>query len=398
MNAERVRDLLFIYLNGTINKEELDELLTYVNNEAYTEVFYQSMDEEWEKGKFKALITNDQQQMVYQQLTADPRFASSRDKKNRLTQFRLFNLRTISAAALITIVSLVTYLAIHRGQQPAQYANDVNPGTIKATLTLADGRKITLDQAKTGKLAEVDGISVTKTVDGHLAYTVLGNGKADASQNKVQDYNTLETPKGGEYQLNLPDGTKVWLNAASTLKYPTNFVHVKDRKVFLNGEAYFEVAHNKSSPFRVVTYNQEVEVLGTHFNVNAYANEPDSRTTLLEGAVKISHLAGSKDLVLKPGQQAQVGPEFKVVEVDPETAVAWKNGDFILKDEDFKASMRKFARWYNVEVIYDESAPEDLELGGWVSRSKNISAVLQVIEATGKVHFKVQGRRVTVTK
>jgi len=281
-------------------------------------------------------------------------------------------------------------------QGESQYVNDVNPGSTKAVLTLADGRKIILDSVQKGALAEQAGISVSKTADGKLVYTLTD--KPVDQQNDDLTYNTLETPNGGEYQLNLPDGTKIWLNAGSTLKYPTSFEHAKERKVTLNGEAYFEVAHNKDLPFRVVTDKQLVEVLGTHFNINAYEIEPNTETTLLEGSVKVAQNGNGKELLLKPGQQSLVGKDFTVAAVDTESVVDWKNGDFNFKDEDLKASMRKIARWYDVEVIYDESAPEDLQLGGWVSRSKNISAVLKVIESTGKVHFKVQGRRVTVTK
>lgn len=395
MDKERLKDLLFSYLNDTLDQEEFDELLSYISIDAYTEVFYESMDQEWASDKIKVLLSDADQDQVFVRVKDDPRFSRA-TAGHIVKRFRLFSMRTVSAAAILAVISVGAYfLTTNRNVGGSSYANDVNPGTTKAVLTLADGSKIILDAAKKGKLAEQSGISVAKTADGRLVYTVAGDDQAGSDT-----YNTLETPKGGEYQLHLPDGTNVWLNAASSLKYPASFADAKERKVILNGEAYFEVAHNKNSPFRVVTAKQVVEVLGTHFNVNAYSNEPDTKTTLLEGSVNVVQQTGTKHFVLKPGQQAQVGTGagIEVIDVDTETAVAWKNGDFILKDEDFKATMRKISRWYDVDIIYDESAPQDLELGGWVSRSKNISAVLKVIESTGKVHFKVQGRRITVTK
>ncbi|WP_442589171.1 FecR family protein [Pedobacter sp. AW31-3R] len=397
MDKERLKDLLFSYLNDTLDQEEYDELLRYINDDTYTEVLYESMDQEWQRLKIKSLLTAADQELVYHKVLADPRFAAPHLNRS-VKKFSWFNRRTISAAAaIIAIVALGVYVSkIYPGWEGNHYANDVTPGTSKAILTLADGRKITLDASKKGKLAEQSGISISKTAEGRLVYTV--SDSPSDNKDDIKTYNTLETPKGGEYQVNLPDGTKVWLNAASTLKYPTSFAAARERRVILEGEAYFEVAHDQHSPFLVVTGKQVLKVLGTHFNVNAYGNEPDTKTTLLEGSVGIKQLQGEKDLVLKPGQQAQVGKEVEVVDVDTETAVAWKNGDFVLKDEDFKTTMRKIARWYDVEVVYDESAPDDLELGGWVSRKKNISAVLKVMESTGKVHFKVQGRRIAVIK
>ncbi len=393
MDKERLKDLLFSYLNDTLDQEEFDELLSYISIDAYTEVFYESMDQEWASDKIKSLLSDDDQDLVFNRVKVDPRFDATKVRR-MAKRFRLFSVRTVSAAAVLAVISVgVYFLTVKRNVAGSSYANDVNPGTTKAVLTLADGSKIMLDAAKKGKLAEQSGMRVAKTADGQLVYTVTDTDHAGSAA-----YNTLETPKGGEYQLHLPDGTKVWLNAASSLKYPASFADAKERKVILSGEAYFEVAHHRNSPFRVVTDKQVVEVLGTHFNVNAYQNEPDTKTTLLEGSVNVVQQAGTKHFVLKPGQQARVAEGIEVVNVDTETAVAWKNGDFILKDEDFKATMRKISRWYDVDVIYDESAPADLELGGWVSRAKNISAVLKVIESTGKVHFKVQGRRITVTQ
>jgi len=397
MDVERLKDLLFVYLNDSLSQEEYNELITYINDEKYSEIFYESMDQEWTRDKITVLLTEADEQKVYQNITLDPRFAASHSSEVKVNRFKWFSPRIMSAAAMIAVISVGIYFTTTKYYQSgSQYVNDVNPGSTKAILTLADGRKIILDSVQRGALAEQAGINVSKAADGMLVYTLSDKSVTQNIDNLA--YNILETPKGGEYQLNLPDGTKIWLNAGSTLKYPTSFEHAKERKVTLNGEAYFEVAHNKDLPFRVVTDKQLVEVLGTHFNINAYGSEPNTETTLLEGSVKVAQNESGKEMLLKPGQQSLVGKDFTVAAVDTESVVDWKNGDFNFKDEDLKASMRKIARWYDVEIIYDDSAPDDLQLGGWVSRSKNISTVLKVIESTGKVHFKVQGRRVTVTK
>ena len=270
----------------------------------------------------------------------------------------------------------------------SKYKNDIAPGSVKATLTLADGRKITLDGAKNGALAEQTGIKITKAADGQLIYTVSDSRSANATA-----FNTIETPKGGQYQIRLPDGTQVWLNAASSMKFPVSFSASKQRKVELKGEAYFEVAHNTKQPFVVKTDRQEVEVLGTHFDVKAYADEKNTKTTLLEGSVKLN-----KGTILKPGQQGlsnSKGLQVRQVNVDEE--LDWKNKQFILNDEDLQSVMRRLSRWYDVEVVY-EGEPADIQFVGVVSSARNISGVLKLMERTGKVDFTIEGRTVKVLK
>lgn len=392
MDKERLKDLLFGYLNGGLSAEELAELLEYAQDDAYEEVFYESMGEEWQIERANILVEAGQVEKVYQKTIADPRFAQAKTGKI----FSLFNTWAIGSAAAILLLAVGVYFyATRSASAGGEYANDVNPGGNKALLTLSDGRKVSLDQSTHATLKEQAGIRISKSGRGQLVYTAGTKGTVPLAGNVA--YNTLQTPNGGQYELVLPDGTKVWLNSSSTIKYPVSFASLKERKVTLQGEAYFEVAHNKEMPFRVVSNKQQVEVLGTHFNINAYTDEPVVETTLLEGSVKVTGEA-SAAAVLKPGQQARYHGGISVADADIETIMAWKNGDFILKDKDFKTTMRKIARWYDVQVIYDPSAPQDLELGGWVSRSKNISAVLRIMESTGKVHFKVDGRRVIVTK
>lgn len=270
----------------------------------------------------------------------------------------------------------------------SHYKNDIAPGSVKATLTLADGRKITLDGAKNGALAEQTGIQITKTADGQLIYTVSDSKSANSSA-----FNTIETPKGGQYQISLPDGTKVWLNAASSMKFPVSFSTSKQRKVELNGEAYFEVAHNKKQPFVVKTNRQEVEVLGTHFDVKSYADEKNTKTTLLEGSVRLN-----SGTLLKPGQQGvSNGSGLQVKQVNVEEELDWKNKQFVLNDEDLESVMRRLSRWYDVEVVY-EGEPADIQFVGVVSSTRNISGVLKLMERTGKVDFSIEGRTIKVLK
>ena len=255
---------------------------------------------------------------------------------------------------------------------------------------MADGSKISLIDASKGVIAKQGDVSITKADNGHLTY-ISGN-----HLNTENLFNTIETPKGGEFQLNLPDGTKVWLNAASTLRYPIAFSG-KERVVMLTGEAYFEVAHNKSKPFKVLTTAQEIEVLGTHFNINSYEESRMTRTTLVEGSIKVKRIDNANSYLLKPGQLAVLqGNSVNVMPADIESEIAWKNGYFIFNEEGIQTIMQKISRWYNIDVVYSpELLNTDVKFGGIVSRSKNLSVVLKTMERTGKVHFKLEGNRIT---
>ncbi|MBO9730667.1 MAG: FecR domain-containing protein [Chitinophaga sp.] len=271
----------------------------------------------------------------------------------------------------------------------SQVKNDIAPGISKATLQLADGSRITLDSSHTGTLARQGNVNIVQTNSGELAY----NGTAAA--NATVQYNILTTPRGGEYQVTLPDGTKAWLNAASSLKYPTAFVG-NTRTVELSGEAYFEVTANAAKPFTVHTNKSTIEVLGTHFNINAYADEKATLTTLLEGAVKVSSHNGQT--ILSPGQQANVNTNngnLQVKTVDTEEAVAWKNDQFAFRDVDLPTVMRQIARWYDVEIVYAGTPATD-EISGKISRNYNISQVLKMLEYTAGIKYSVDGHKVTI--
>ncbi|MBB2148129.1 FecR family protein [Pedobacter gandavensis] len=302
----------------------------------------------------------------------------------------------ISIAASIVLCLGTAFFAYHHytyTKRQELAASLIGPGSNKARLVLSNGKVILLDTLKNGSGVFEDGVQITKTKDGQLIYKI-----SDQNAENANLINTIETPKGGQYQVQLPDGTDVWLNAASSLKYSSDFTD-KKREVTLSGEAYFEVAHRANQPFLVHTPNQVVEVLGTHFNINAYPDEETQVTTLLEGQVKTR--SKEQTILLKPGQQSILNlnnDRLKMMAADLETVMAWKNGDFIFKDEDLASVMKKVERWYDVDVVYDGVDPNTIKLGGWVSRSKNISAVIKIIEPIAGIKIKIDGRRITVMK
>lgn len=317
----------------------------------------------------------------------------------------VFRIRYWSAAAAIAALCCAgAYLLFHHQKPVTQiasvYGGDVAPGRNKAVLMLGDGRKVMLDDAYNGQIAEQEGLSVNKKNNRQLVYE-----KAEYESNSSHEHvqHTISTPSGGEYQVVLSDGSKVWLNAASSLSYPAKFTG-NERLVTLTGEAYFEVAHDKEKPFKVKTINpaqsgreQLVEVLGTHFNINGYGDDESVHTTLLEGSVRLtaSSTAG-RGVLLTPGHQSVFkGNAFKVSATDTLEAVAWKNGRTEFTNQDIRSIMRTLARWYDIEVIYEQDIPA-VSFSGSVSRSKNISQVLKVMELTGDIHFKIEGRRIIV--
>ena len=268
--------------------------------------------------------------------------------------------------------------------------HDIKPGGNKAVLTLADGSQIILDDASNGIVATQAKAVLNKTRNGQLVYDLSGL-KVSSGKEDTHAYNTISTPRGGEYQVILPDGTRVWLNAASSLRFPVVFG--KERNVKLMGEAYFEVAKDIDKPFTVSVGDIRVKVLGTHFNVMAYADEETITTTLLEGKVKVS--GKSRDYELEPGQQAAAGISgINVSAADIEQTVAWKNGYFKFERANIEAIMRQVSRWYDVDISYEGAISRD-EFVGKIARSADISQVLRVLELS-KVHFRIDGKRIIV--
>jgi len=297
------------------------------------------------------------------------------------------------AASILIALSAGGWMLVkqHHQQQQQQAMAHITSGGNKAILTLAGGKQIILTSAQNGTIAKQGNILINKTADGKVTYLV--NDQIAATT----DYNTISTPRGGQYWVTLADGTRVLLNASSSLRYPVAFSG-KTREVELTGEAYFEVVHNAAQPFKVKAERQTIEDIGTHFNVNAYTDEPDARTTLLEGSVKVTGGAALQGSILKPGQQAILkGGLLTVIQANTEQAIAWKNGSFMFESESIASIMRKVARWYNVEVVFDGPEPAD-KFGGTVNRFENVSQLLNKLELTGRVHFKVEGRRIMVSQ
>lgn len=314
---------------------------------------------------------------------------------NGKSNYRLFKSIGYAAALLIVLFAgLYFYPAPQKGVPVSKVARskiDIKPGSNKAILTLADGTSLVLDEAKDGIIASQPGLIVKKTKEGQLIYTLDPVSKSTSSLS----YNTITTPRGGAYQINLPDGTKVWLNAASSLQFPVHFT-LKERSVELTGEAYFEVAKNKNKPFLVKTGRQSIEVLGTHFNVNAYPDEESYHTTLLEGSVRI--LTENDNHLLKPGEQAimsAVSGKVSISDADTEEAVAWKNNKISFSSQPIEKIMRQVSRWYNVDIVYKGNI-SGKTFTGTISRYANVSEVLNMLELTDLVHFKIEERRITV--
>ena len=308
-----------------------------------------------------------------------------------------------AAAAIATLLAGGAYFTLNRGTKQIAKTNGVNerikndavitkdaisPGSNKAVLTLADGSTIVLDNVHNGTISTQGNVAVLKLNDGKLAYNTVN----EAESGPV--YNSISTPRGGQYQLVLSDGSIVWLNAASSLRFPTGF-NGGERKVELTGEAYFEVAKDASKPFRVEVNGMEVEVLGTHFNINSYEDESPIRTTLLEGSVKVN--SGNHTVLLKPGQQAELGKRGTIEikkDADVEEAVAWKNGKFQFDNTSIYSVMHQLSRWYDVDVEYRGDITA--HFGGIISRQAALSQVLNMLELTGKVTFTTKDKVVTV--
>jgi ferric-dicitrate binding protein FerR (iron transport regulator) len=310
------------------------------------------------------------------------------------TNRRKLMVRVAAAAAIVLVLSATVFFLLQKKSsdlaeraQKVKVVHDIAPGGDKALLTLADGRQIVLDTATNGMLAQQGGIKVIK-IGGQLSYDHEGNPAQVL-------YNTVTTPRGGQYQLELADGSKVWLNAASSLRFPTAFAG-KDRTVELTGEGYFEVAHDASKPFHVKVNDMDVQVLGTHFNINSYSDEPSVKTTLLEGRVMVKKK--EKFVYLNPGQQAILEPANDNInvanDVDVEEVVAWKNGRFLFTNAQIETIMRQVARWYDVDVVYEKKINETFS--GELPRSKNVSELLKMLEATGSVDFEISGKQIIV--
>jgi transmembrane sensor len=387
MEETRFSYLFNRYYHDQATDEELNEFYLLARSEKHSPELAQLMSHQWEafeatKNPFDALAKERMLSAIHRSGGVIIKQAPTK---------RIWPKIAI-AAAIAAIISSVGILFFRGGsnnrEMPVAYLNDVAPGKQGATLTLASGKTIKLTDIKPGELAKEAGVVITKTTDGQLVYEIRDT---DSESNNI---NTLSTAKGQTYQLRLPDGSLVWLNAASSLTYSADLMEDGKRKVKLEGEGYFEIAKDRAHPFIVASRGQEVEVLGTHFNINSYEDEGNIRTTLLEGSVRVN-----QDLILQPNQQSivAVGSKVSVRQVDVNGVVDWKNGDFIFSKESLAQIMREVARWYDVDISYDPDVNKNQTFSGLVSRSKHISEVLLSMESTGKFKFKIDKRRITVT-
>lgn len=294
------------------------------------------------------------------------------------------------SAACLLLICIGAYFFLNN-EQPAQpetadLVTDFAPGSNKAVLTLGNGKQIVLDEAQTGKLADEGNTIIKKTDEGKIVYGQNGKNQSVVS-------NTLATPKGGTYHLILADGTAVWLNASSSITYPSAFTG-NTREVSISGEAYLEVAHNPGKPFRVKTGTQTVEVLGTHFNINAYDGQHAIKTTLLEGSVALTS-AGQRKL-LKPGQQGSLaGNTIRITKVDVAEVMAWKDGFFDFTDADIQTVMEEFSRWYNLDIVFDGQQTKET-FTGRIPRSWSFAKVMNIMGTFKSTHITTKGRRVMV--
>ena len=381
LNQYQIAELLSKYLRNNISEDELVVLEKWLAEK----VENRELLESFRNGRHR--VQNDMNFIAG--LDTEEAWQSFQERVQPRRRWKQL-LRYVGYAAVITLVAglvFLQYRSFSTHQSAVQtvnvFHNDVAPGSNKAQLTLSDGKKVDLE-TYLSNLHEQDGTTITGE-DGQLAYS----NPDDAVTELI--YNTLVIPKAGTYQLTLSDGTKVWLNAMSELRFPVQFGK-GERKVFLKGEAYFEVAHDASKPFRVVVDDTEVEVLGTHFNINSYA---EVTTTLVEGSVKIHR--EDEEQLLVPGQEAKVGEHIAVYEANMDKVIAWKNGDFYFRSDNMAEIMEQLSRWYDIEVNYDGEIPLQAGYNGSISRNVNLSEVLEMLTFASGAVFSIDRKQVSVT-
>ncbi|NML21345.1 DUF4974 domain-containing protein [Pseudoflavitalea sp. G-6-1-2] len=395
-DKERIASLFQKHLAEQASAAETAELFALIGK---------SGDQEYLKNSITALYAADQSAddvAAPKEIDWETMFAcataSPLPQKQGGSVVQLFRTRKWAVAAVLLIIAGAAWWMIAQRQQstslkPDQIAvqQEILPGKQGAVLTLSDGRTIVLDSVSSGLIATEGSAKVIRNADGTIVYNTT------ASENGKELFNTMQTPKGRQYQLTLPDGSKVWLNAASSITYPVAF-NGNARRIRLSGEAYFEVVTDKQKPFFVEMQNRSlVQVLGTSFNVSAYENETAIRTTLLGGVVKVSN-ASDKSLVLKPGQQAVIadGSELVTLAAKPDLSkiMAWKNGLFNFEGAGVAEVMNQIERWYNVDVIYEGAVPQK-EFVGEMNRQLPLSGVLKGLSGTG-IRFRLEGRKLIV--
>jgi len=389
MSDSRLNDLFSKYFDKTATPEERAEFMRLVAQLKSDAPLVKLMETTYKSDQSVLEFTSEIKEKIlnniYQEAEADV----------PVRKLSWFSNNWVKYAAVLLVGILAFGLYFYKKEQNnllALQTQDIAPGGNKAILTLGNGKKIVLDTTENGVLVKQGNISISKTADGQLVYNVMGD------ENEPATLNTIETPNGGQYQVNLPDGTRVWLNAGTQLRFPTVFVG-KERNVELTGEAYFEVAKNAKKPFKVkMNNNAEVVVLGTHFNISAYQDENEINTTLLEGAVMVKMDQHTEKI--SPGQQALVSRIDKninlVNDVNVNQVIAWKNGFFSTEGISLPALMKQVEKWYDVRVVYKDNVQADF----MARLPRNISLVelISLLELTKQVHFKLDKKTLTVMK
>lgn len=376
MNKDQIEQLLLNYANGATSKKE---------NALLEDWYLQFRREEYPD------LSEDQIQHYLSQISMDvPIVATKAYPKSK----KLWPRIAVAAAIFAIVFGIALYYSNqYQGiSEGSHYANDIAPGKQGATLTLASGKKIRLSDAANGVLAKEAGVSISKSSGGQLLYEIAPQ---EPNNERGGRMNTLSTAKGETYQVRLPDGSLVYLNAASSLTFSANLNVNGKRKVKLDGEGYFEIVKDKAHPFIVESRGQQVEVLGTHFNINSYQDELTEKTTLLEGSVKV--ISAGLNHTLKPGQQAiQAAGKVSIEEINARDAVDWKNGEFICRNEPLGSIMKKIARWYDVEVVYMNPDLKNRTFSGSLSRYDHVRDVLRALGFVGTLKFKLENRTIQV--
>lgn len=391
MPNQRLQYLFDLYTQGNCTPAEKRELYVLALASKNEVDVQKLLDKYWDMQTIEFRMPEEKAEVMVQSILGNETKVIPRVHRIHFRRSRWW----AAAAAIIIMLGVGSYFTFfNKGEKKNEFvktepAKDVKaPATNRAMITLADGRTVYLDSAMNGQLAVQGNIKLVKLANGQIAYQT-----ASGEIIKELKYNTLNNPRGSKViDMTLADGSRVWLNAGSSVTFPVAFIG-NERKVSITGEAYFEVVHNTSMPFKVSKGEMEVTVLGTHFNVNAFDDEADIKVTLLEGSVKVNN---DKSIgMLKPGQQAQVSNTIKVVDnADLKAVMAWKNGFFNFNNADIKILMREIARWYDVEVVYESAVP-NLRFGGEMPRTTNLSQVMEILKTSG-VKFTIEGRRVTI--
>jgi len=384
--SQRIVYLMSRYISGLIDFGELQELDNWKKeSEGNAKLFEELLDEANQKQAIARMQGYDSKATL--QKLRQAIVTSQKVKSIRRLWIRIAAAGTVLFVVGIFALFILKQKDVNLTTSLKPHPQYVPPGTDKAILTLANGKKVIINPKSSGLIAMQGGIQVSNAKGGTLVYRASGETNSNMHQ-----YNTIETPRAGKYSIQLPDGTKVWLNAASSLRYPVAFKG-NIREVILSGEGYFEVAKDKTKPFIVQAAGQKVTVLGTHFNINAYNDEPQITTTLVEGSVHVE--GGGNDGLLKPGQHSLFAQgKFKIEKADVYSATAWKSGQLAFLRTDLKAVLRQVSRWYDIDIEYQGTVPS-FTISGDVSRDADLSAMLEILKLYN-VQFIQQGRKLII--